>query len=432
MNKKLLSICCYIAIISVNFLIFAAESISSPRLLIKIPTRGQKEQFFNVLDHYFANLSKNTEAVFLISCDLDDSTMNNPQTREKLKRYPNLVFKFGATKNIVDAYNRDIQDIIDFDILLVANDNALPVKNFDQKIINLMKTNFPNFDGVIHFNDGHSGPLLNTIPVIGRAFYNRFGYIYHPSYNSSYHDYELTLVSKILCKSHYSDEIIIKRQIARSKNIFYLNGLRRDNPYVIDKENFKERQSRSFDLPVNKISYPFKLSIILMDKKSHTFRQTYHELQEQRRELKLENDIEILVLQNDENLSCSQQKNLLLNMSVGEYICFVETGIHVMPNYLKTIVEHLDKKPDCLSLTGLKENLDCKKIFIQSCQFKSINHQDQIIELPLNHLNPIRRSIAIQFSFLEEPDQDNRSKALYQSELLKNELRITTPYVKSL
>ena len=71
------------------------------------------------------------------------------------------------------------------------------------KVINSIRQkmikHFPDTDGVLWFFDGWRKDL-NTLCIIGRKYYERFGYIYHPDYKSFWCDAEFTEVANKLKK----------------------------------------------------------------------------------------------------------------------------------------------------------------------------------------------------------------------------------------
>ena len=70
-------------------------------------------------------------------------------------------------------------------IVLLASDDMIPMeKGFDNIIIDKMKNYYPDTDGVLWFNDGYQGDKLNTLCILGKKYYDRFGYIYNPEYIS--------------------------------------------------------------------------------------------------------------------------------------------------------------------------------------------------------------------------------------------------------
>jgi hypothetical protein len=183
------------------------------KLLIKFPTKNRKIKFFNVLNkyHQFCDDIENTK--FLITLDNDDSDMNSPDVIEILKTFKNTEFIFDDSKSKVDAINRDIELYDDWDIVLLASDDMVPiVKGYDNIIRNNMKTYYPNTDGVLWFNDGYQEKRLNTLCILGKKYYKRFNYIYNPEYKSTWSDNEFMDVANLLRKQTYFNDVIIKHE----------------------------------------------------------------------------------------------------------------------------------------------------------------------------------------------------------------------------
>lgn len=181
-----------------------------PKLLIKFPTRGRVDKFFNTLDKYYELLSGKCNVKFLITCDKDDLIMNNKEVRNKFKSYSNLEVEYGNSRSKIEAINSSVSQQ-DFQIVLLASDDMIPIaKDYDAIIIKSMCKSFPDFDGVVWFNDGIQQNRLNTLCILGRKYYNRFNYIYNPEYKSLWCDMEFTQVGNILGKQKYFDRVIIK------------------------------------------------------------------------------------------------------------------------------------------------------------------------------------------------------------------------------
>lgn len=219
------------------------------RLLIKFPTRSRPEKFFEVLDKYVALLEEPENTFFLISCDQDDLTMNNPEAIERLSGYRNLEFGFGSNKNKVEAINADMNGK-EFDILLLASDDMIPQEfGYDTIIRQNFRKFFPDTDGVLWFNDGYQGNRLNTLCILGRKYYDRFGYIYNQSYISLWCDTEFTEVSKILNKVKYIPHVIIKHEHPVWLGQEWDDLQKKNDSFNIrDMEMFAERKKSNFGL----------------------------------------------------------------------------------------------------------------------------------------------------------------------------------------
>lgn len=221
------------------------------KLLIKFPTRGREHQFFNVIDQYYDMLDSIEDTIFLISCDVDDDTMNNPAVKSRFAKYQNLQVYYGTNKSKIEAVNADLQSIAHFDIVLLASDDMVSqVKGFDTVIRNKMREHFPNTDGILWFNDGYQGRNLNTLSILGFQYYKRFNYLYHPSYKSLWCDNEFMQVGKMLGKQVYIDEVIIRHMHPDANSDISYDALYEKNLKLesVDKDNFLKRRKNGFDL----------------------------------------------------------------------------------------------------------------------------------------------------------------------------------------
>lgn len=181
-------------------------------LLIKFPSRGRREKFFSTLQKYQEHITE-LGTKFIITLDEDDSEMNNPEVLNKLATYKNVKVVLGTSESKIHAVNRDIDINDDWDILLLASDDMIPqIIGFDKVIITLMKQSYPDTDGILFFNDGFQGSKLNTLSILGKKYYQRFNYIYHPDYKSTWCDNEFTLVGNILKKQTYFPLVLIKHE----------------------------------------------------------------------------------------------------------------------------------------------------------------------------------------------------------------------------
>ncbi|NJL70642.1 MAG: hypothetical protein HC888_03000 [Candidatus Competibacteraceae bacterium] len=216
------------------------------RLLLKFPTRARPDKFRETLAMYLNNLSGKHEIDMIISCDEDDHTMNNQKMRSFLGSVPNLKLVFGQSRTKVQAINANMEVAEDWQICLLVSDDMLPQKpGYDDIICSNMKKYFPDLDGALHFNDGRTFEKLNTLSIIGKKFYDRFGYIYHPDYSSLWCDNEFHEVSKSLGKTVYIDNMIIRHAWSDYTGKDPLHK-RNESFFHKDKETFLKRQAAGF------------------------------------------------------------------------------------------------------------------------------------------------------------------------------------------
>jgi hypothetical protein len=190
------------------------EKIVEPyKILVKFPTRSREKRFKEVFEKLIKYRGDKENTFFLIDTDIDDEVMNN----EKMSKYISS-FNLGSnldviedySKNKIHAVNRDL-DIYykPWDIVILMSDDMTPIKEgYDNIIRQAMYDNFPDTDGIVFFPDGFTE--MNTLPIIGRKYYDRFDYIYHPDYFSFFCDNHLHIVADLLGKHKRINEILFR------------------------------------------------------------------------------------------------------------------------------------------------------------------------------------------------------------------------------
>lgn len=227
------------------------------KLLIKFPTRDRKEKFFYALDKYYELLSDLDNTEFCITIDEDDYSMNNDEVLDKLDTYKNLYYYIGNCKDKIEAVNADLEDFKDYDIILLASDDMIPmIEGYDNDIRENMEKYYPDTDGVLWFFDGLRRDL-NTLCIIGKKYYKRFNYIYHPGYKSFYCDDEFTQVANRLKKQTFIDKTIIRHEHPDVMQYRHnLDKLYQKNSkyYPEDGKMFTIRRNNNFGLNLKKIN----------------------------------------------------------------------------------------------------------------------------------------------------------------------------------
>lgn len=175
----------------------------------------------------------------------------------------------------------------------------------------------------------------------------------------------------------------------------------------------------------------WSILICTLDERAANFKALTEKLQAQITKLGLDNDIEILAFKDNREYSVGFKRNTLLRASTGTYVCFLDDDDDVHDQYIKMIYEALQQNPDCVSLSGIiSHHGQHKKPFIHSLKYDHYFEKDGVYYRPPNHLNPMKRSIAIQFTFPESNHGEdlNWTIKLTQAQLLKKEVVINEPY----
>ena len=224
------------------------------KILFKLATRSRPQKFFECVRNIMDNVESDNY-ILLVSYDIDDTSMAWDVIKDRVYAIdnPNLKAMGGTSKNKIDAINRDMHTFWKWDILINTSDDMMfTQKGFDNVIRQDMQQHFPDLDGFLHYNDGNQRDRVCTMSIMGRKYYDRFGYIYHPSYESLFCDEEATQVAKILGKHRYMGDIPLFRHLHPAWGLGeYDEQYQRTESrkvWIADESNYNERKTRNFDL----------------------------------------------------------------------------------------------------------------------------------------------------------------------------------------
>lgn len=227
-------------------------------LLLKYPTRNRPLKFMNNLNAYLNKASGKHSLTVVVTMDSDDSTMNNNPMRYyltgKIKEAVNVAFSYGQSKGKIAAINRDVPSS-DWDIVVSTADDMEPMEDgWDDIIASDMSLHFPDLNGALNYNNDprleEKGPegyrTLITLPVIGRKLYDRFGYIYHPSYRSEWCDNEQTQVFEALGVLKHIDRRPIVHKWSENQDDLMRKNMHEGITY--DRSVYEQRKAKNFDM----------------------------------------------------------------------------------------------------------------------------------------------------------------------------------------
>jgi hypothetical protein len=218
------------------------------KILVKFPTRTRPEQFLKTLNDWYKKAKDNSNIEYLISYDKDDSTMTPGIIAKANSLGKNIKMVAGLSKSKIDACNRDMKKTLKWDIvLLISDDMFVQVEGWDEIIRDKMKDHYPDTDGCLWFNDSHQNRIC-TLSCMGRKYYERFNYLYHPSYKSLWCDNEYTDVAKKLHRMTYIDFKLVNHQHPCWGKAVPIDDLYRTNErfFRLDGDNYNKRKAVGF------------------------------------------------------------------------------------------------------------------------------------------------------------------------------------------
>lgn len=211
------------------------------KILVKYPTRSRPVQFFETLGIAIEKANNPENIEFLISIDDDDVSM-----RDVIKDNITSQTISGQSVSKIHACNRDIDKAkTEWDILVLMSDDMICQSQcWDDIIRQRFET---TLDKVVHYNDGYTADKLCTMCIMGKDYYNRFGYIYNPEYISLWADNEYTEVAKLLGRYEYDPMILFKHEHPMNAKKPYDTLMRKNESfYHIDKKTYERRKQQGF------------------------------------------------------------------------------------------------------------------------------------------------------------------------------------------
>lgn len=137
----------------------------------------------------------------------------------------------------------------------------------------------------------------------------------------------------------------------------------------------------------------------------------------------MNNQVEVLVKKDNQEISVGAKRNILLKKARGEYICFVDDDDMISDDYVSKILKALKSGPDCCSLEGrrIQQRKGGQQSFFHSLTYSSWYKRNGVYYRSPNHLNTVRRSLALQVKFLDKNTGEDHDYSKRLLPLLKTE-----------
>lgn len=217
-------------------------------------SRSRPQRFFAVLEN-IRDMTLDKDYFVVAKLDEDDHVM----TREggRLKDYPEVIVKWGYSKSKIAAINRDMDRLPEWEILINVSDDQLFIERGFDRII---KEHMTDQDLFLHFSEPYSnsqatksgGNEVCVMSIIGRTYYERDRFIYHPAYYSLFCDEEATQVAKLRgCYKYIPEPIFCHYHYSQSDPSFRIKKdalYQRNDTYRQDERIFNERKKINFGL----------------------------------------------------------------------------------------------------------------------------------------------------------------------------------------
>jgi len=140
------------------------------------------------------------------------------------------------------------------------------------------------------------------------------------------------------------------------------------------------------------------------------------------------NAIEILVEKDNGTMLIGDKRNLLLKNSRGKYVAFIDDDDDISEDYVPKVLNAIQSEPDCCGLEGIvTTDGRRRRKFIHSLRYDRWFEKNGVYYRNPNHLNTIKRDIALQVGFTSKSHGEDRDFSMAVLPHLKTEEYIEGP-----
>lgn len=164
------------------------------------PSRSRPNKSFQATQNWINTCQSDIELIVSI----DESDPDKGQYQSIYSDLKNTRVIVNNNRSAIDAINNAAKESIG-DVLIVVSDDTGCIANWDGVI---SKAVAGREDYILKVFDGIQRWIV-TMPIMDRAYYNRFGYIYHPDFKHMFCDTFLTHQADALKKVIWRNDITI-------------------------------------------------------------------------------------------------------------------------------------------------------------------------------------------------------------------------------
>lgn len=360
------------------------------KILLKCPTRSRPKKVLRTLQTYFDYANHPEQIGIALSCDTTDDTMQHiPELRRLLARFAwsNVYYSDNHTK--IEACNANMHEIQwDWDIVVLVSDDMIPqIRGYDDVIRNHMLSRFPDYNGILWFNDGAQGEKLNTLCIYGRTFYQQQGYIYHPDYKSLFCDTELT----DQCRNEYKDRClyvpycIIKHEHPGT-------GFRQNMDKLYETNQRYWNEDMYTYIRRKKYAYDWSVLIPTIPGREQGLQNLLTSIREKLNRIAPQLRVEYCVKFDNREMSIGLKREELLQKCQGKYMSFIDDDDDITDAYIEDLAQTIQGNHPVMRLRGQINQYT----FTHSLEntLSGTMAKGEVFLRPPNHLNPMMSDVA--------------------------------------
>lgn len=158
------------------------------KITIIHPSRGRYKQASTTIRNWLSRAKNPDDIEYILSVDTDDCDGYYTECDNQP-----IYVHVNPNKTAIEAINVAAKEAKGDLLIVVSDDFDCPV-HWDGDLLKALKG---KTDFLVKTDDGCQ-PWIITLPILDRVYYDRFGYVYNPSYNHLFCDTEMSHVGALL------------------------------------------------------------------------------------------------------------------------------------------------------------------------------------------------------------------------------------------
>jgi hypothetical protein len=209
------------------------------------PSRGRSEKAYTTVRDWTTKADNYNDIEYILSIDDSDTCAYTFLPLTGLVK-----ILISNNRSAIDAINNAAK-VATGDLLIVVSDDFGCPEHWDTLLLEALEA---KSDFLVKTQDGLQ-PTLITLPIMDRAYYNRFGYIYHPDYLHMFSDQEMTAVGHMLGRVVGLDLEFPHNHYSTGRNDRDAISRRNDATWAQGEKLFNERLKTNFGIEKPVMAY---------------------------------------------------------------------------------------------------------------------------------------------------------------------------------
>lgn len=138
--------------------------------------------------------------------------------------------------------------------------------------------------------------------------------------------------------------------------------------------------------------------------------------------------VEIIVVEDNKQITTGEKRNLLLSLAKGRYISFVDCDDWVSQNYVDLILKAITSNVDTIGISGWITTNGADEIgweLSKDFEDRTISRNNHTFyERRTNHLSPVKKELALMAKFPNKSNAEDRDYSAALNKFLKTEVKI--------